>query len=333
MSASTFRVERPTIAAHRASIAVEPRSGLFGLHHATLTTTVPKELVHRTAVAEVMLTDWLREDDTRFRVDAQWPRSHSFFTPVDGEHHDPLMVAETIRQIGSLLGHAEFGVPFGHQFLLREFGLTVHPEHLGVRHTPASLDIDVTCTEVKRRGADLSGLTYECAVRREGRLVATGRTSFTCISPSVYERVRPKRVFDVDHRPLPLTAPMAPQSVGRTSPGDVVLSPIGHATRWQLRLNTRHPVLFDHPVDHVPGMLLLEAARQGAAAALNRSSLLPLGIDGDFKRYAELDEPCFIEAERLRPASPGQAERVRVTGHQGGDLVFSSVVTAAPDPD
>lgn len=330
MSASTFHAERPTVAAYQGAVAADPRFDLTGLRCPTLTTTVPKELVHRAAVAEVMLTDWQREDDTRFRVEAQWPRSHSFFTPIDGEYHDPLMVAETIRQIGSLLGHAEFGVPFGHHFLLWDFDLTIHPEYLDVRRTPASLDIEITCSEVKRRGGNLAGLTYESAVRREGQLVATGRISYTCVSPAVYERIRPERVFSEDHRPLPLTAPTAPQSVGRTSPADVVLSPIGERNRWQLRLDSRHPVLFDHPVDHVPGMVLLEAARQGAAATLDRSSFLPLSINSDFKRYAELDEPCFIEAHRLCPATPGGEETVRVTGHQGGELVFSSLVTAAP---
>lgn len=331
MSASTFHVERPAIAAYQAAFMAEPRPYLAALRYPTLTTTVPKELVHRAAVAEVMLTGWQREDDTRFRVEAQWPRSHSFFTPVDGEYHDPLMAAETIRQVGALLSHAEFGVPFGHQFLIREIGLTVHPEHLKVRQAPASLDLEITCVDVKRRGSCLSGMTYESVVRREGLIVATGRTSFTCVSPAVYGRLRPQRVFRADHRPVALTAPMAPQSVGRTSPADVVLSPIGHSNRWLLRLNSRHPVLFDHPVDHVPGMLLLEAARQGAAAALNRSTFLPLGVKTEYKRYTELDEPCFIEAHRLGPATPGGDERVRVTGHQGGALTFSSLVTAAPD--
>ncbi|MBT2544759.1 hypothetical protein J7E99_29645 [Streptomyces sp. ISL-44] len=332
MSASTFHVERPT-AAYQAAFMAEQRPDLAALRCATLTTTVPKELVHRAAVAEVMLTDWHREDDTHFRVQAQWPRSHSFFVPIAEEYHDPLMITETIRQAGVLLSHTEFGVPLGYQFLVREIGLTVHPEHLEVHQTPASVDIEVTCFDMKRRGDRFAGMTYDAVVRREGRIVATGRISFTCVSQTVYERVRPRRVFEADHRPVPLTAPTAPQNVGRTSPADVVLSPIGHSNRWLLRLNTRHPVLFDHPVDHVPGMLLLEAARQGAAAVLNRSSFLPLSVKTEYQQYTELDEPCFIEAHRLGPASPGGEEGVRVTGHQGGTLAFSSLVTAAPDSD
>lgn len=329
MTASTFRVERAAIKAFPVGDVTALPLGHAAFSYPTLTATVPKEFVHRAAVAEVMLTGWERQDDTHFRVAAQLSRSHSFFTPIDGEHHDPLMVAETIRQVGSLLAHAEFGVPFGHHFLLSDFDLTVHPEHLELGQTPASIDIEVACTDVRRRGGNLAGLCYEAAVRRDGELVATGRISYTCTSPAVYRRLRPQRVFEADHRALPLTAPAAPQSVGRLSPSDVVLSPIGEANRWQLRVDTRHPVLFDHPVDHVPGMVLLEAARQAAAAALERSSFLPLSITSTFKRYAELDAPCVVEAQRLHQAVPGGAEAVCVTGRQEGELVFSSTVTAA----
>ncbi|WP_415940302.1 AfsA-related hotdog domain-containing protein, partial [Streptomyces sp. 039-1] len=54
-----------------------------------LTCTVPKEFVHRAALAEVLLTGRTRLSDNRFQVTAQWPRSHSFYTPIAGTHHDP----------------------------------------------------------------------------------------------------------------------------------------------------------------------------------------------------------------------------------------------------
>ncbi|MEU8432018.1 ScbA/BarX family gamma-butyrolactone biosynthesis protein [Streptomyces sp. NPDC029216] len=291
--------------------------------------TVPKELVHRDSAAQVLLTDWQRLDDVRFSVTAQWSRSHPFFTPVAGGHYDPLICAETIRQIAYLLGHAEFAVPFGHQFVLWDLSVSVlRPEHLLVRQAPAIVELDITCVDVKRRGGRLSGLGYEAVVRRDGHVVATGRASITCTSPAVYARLRPAHALRPDHRPLPLTAPAAPQSVARLSPTDVVLSPLAEANRWQLRVDTQHPVLFDHWVDHVPGMVLMEAARQAAAAALGRPSFMPLGVAGEFKRYVELDLPCFIETELLYQDVPGAEEVVRVTGHQSGETAFSGIVTA-----
>ncbi|MFJ9646073.1 ScbA/BarX family gamma-butyrolactone biosynthesis protein [Streptomyces sp. NPDC004244] len=327
MSASTFHVERPT-EGYRAEQGSKSRLSLAALRYPTLTASVPKELVHRAAVAEVMLTDWERHDDTHFRVAAQWPRGHNFFTPVDGQY-DPLMATETIRQVGYLLAHAEFGVPFGHRFLMWNMEVSVDPEHLQVRQTPASLDIEVTCTHIRRRGSgELAGLRYEAAVLRDGQLAATGSVAFTCTNPAAYERVRGEHLHGYQ-RPLPLTAPAAPQSVGRTSPVDVVLSPVGEANRWRLRVDTRHPVLFDHPVDHVPGMMLVEASRQAAAAVLGRSSLLPLNVACGFERYVELSAPCTIEADTVPELLPDGRRRVLVSGHQDGELCFTSTVTAA----
>ncbi|MET8746946.1 ScbA/BarX family gamma-butyrolactone biosynthesis protein [Streptomyces sp. NPDC004728] len=292
----------------------------------SLTTTVPREFVHRAAVAEVMLTDWKREDDAHFKVTAQWPRGHSFFTPIGG-HHDPLLAAETIRQVGSLLAHAEFGVPFGHQFLMWGLEYAVEPDRILIGDTPAALDIDVICTEVKWRGGALAGLRYEAVIHRDGMPTVRGSAAYTCTTPAVYRRLRGDRCTPEGPSRLPLAAPVPPESVGRVSPVDVVLSPVGETNRWELRADTRHHVLFDHPVDHVPGMALLEAARQAATAALGCSTMLPIGISSEFHRYAELDTPCAIQVQHLPDTADG-VKSVLVTGHQDGNPVFTSTVKA-----
>ncbi|MFE5771001.1 ScbA/BarX family gamma-butyrolactone biosynthesis protein [Streptomyces sp. NPDC056485] len=328
MSASTFRVERTTVNNEPTGDFPAVTAQPSGFRFPSLTFTVPKELVHRASVAEVLLTDWQRLDDTHFELTAQWPRGHSFFTPVADGHHDPLIGCETIRQIGMLLGHAEFGVPLGHQFIVWDIDISVRPQHLRVGWAPAALDIEVVCTEVKRRGKNLSGLRFEAVLRREGHVVATGGGSFSCMPPGVYQRVRGGHNLGGDWYQLPLISPAAPQSVGRMSPMDVVLSPTSEPDLWQLRVDTRHPILFEHAVDHVPGMVLLEAARQATASVLGRSSYLPLAIAGEFNRYAELDSPCMIRAHRVTERGPDGEETVLVTGHQDGAVVFSATVTA-----
>ncbi|MGA4846488.1 ScbA/BarX family gamma-butyrolactone biosynthesis protein [Streptomyces sp. G5(2025)] len=301
--------------------------------YGSLTSTVPKELVHRAAVAEVLLTGWERRDEAHFTVAAQWPRGHSFFTPVNGTHYDPLMVTETIRQVGSLLAHAEFSVPLGHQFLMQDLEVAVRPQYLSLEGVPASLELEVTYTEVKQRRQSHAGARYEAVVRRDGHIVATGGASYTCVGPEVYQRLRGSRLAG-ERPPLRLTAPVSPQSVGRMSPMDVVLSPLAGANRWQLRVDTRHPILFDHPVDHVPGMVLIEAARQATTAVLrqaspNAVSFLPIRLVSDFQRYAELDSPCVIEAHPVPTGGSGEG-LVLVTGEQNGEPLFSATVAARP---
>ncbi|MER6075382.1 ScbA/BarX family gamma-butyrolactone biosynthesis protein [Streptomyces sp. NPDC001817] len=326
MSAIMFKGERAILHEARTDTPVST-PGTTVLAFPSLTTTVPKEFVHRAAVAEVMLTSWKRQDDTHFAVTAQWPRAHSFFTPSEGGLHDPLIAAETIRQVGSLLAHAEYGVPLGHHFLM--WGLDIAVDHGGllVGDAPASLELVVTTTDVKRRRGSLSQLGYEATVLREGVPVARGAASFSTATPEVYHRLRGRENLALI-RALPLTAPASPQSVGRTSPVDVVLSPVDGPHRWQLRVDTRHPILFDHPVDHVPGMVLVEAARQATAEVLERSSMSPLGMNSTFKRYVELDAPCLIEATHQGRSADGGIESVQVTARQNGTEVFACLVTA-----
>src|SRR5690242_5986532 len=78
---------------------------------------VPRALVHRRAVAEVLLTDWCTDGPGHHRVAAQWPRHHCFYRVHDGRH-DPLLVAETIRQTGILLSTTALDVPADHHVLM-----------------------------------------------------------------------------------------------------------------------------------------------------------------------------------------------------------------------
>lgn len=321
MSTNTFHPATGT--AHRLPAGRPPQDA----HPATpgplrLTTTVPKEFVHRAALAEVLLTGRTRLTENRFHVTAQWPRGHSFYTPAGGTHHDPLLAAETIRQVGFLLPHAEFGVPIGHQFVMRTFDLHIEPAHLHVGATPADLDIEVTFHDVRTRGTTHSAARYDAVIRRHGDTVATGSFSYTCITPRAYHRLRGNH----GHLTLPLTAPLPPQTVGRLSPTDVVLSPTTTPDQWQLRVDTRHPVLFDHPVDHAPGMLLAEAARQAAIASLpHPTPLIPINIHSTYDHYVELDTPCHLHAQHLTPDTRGQ--RIKITGTQNGRTMFHTTLT------
>jgi len=329
MTASTFGFEGPSTGHTTAQAAPSPLRPAEPLH-GHLTTTVPRELVHRAAVAEVVLTGWRRLGEARFAMTAQWPRGHSFFTPVNGTHHDPLIAAETIRQAGALLAHAEFGVPMTHRFLLEELAFTVRPEEIRVGERPAALDLDVTCSQIRRRGRRLAGMRVEASVLREGRLAARGRFSFSTISAGGYRRLRPQHVLDAAYRPLPPAPAAAPAAVGRLCPADVVLSPADGPDSWHLRADTGHPALFDHPADHAPGMLLLEAARQAATAALDRAPVLPLALDCAFLGHVELDRPCLIETRLLPGAAPDSPQTVLVTGRQEDRPAFTSALTAAP---
>ncbi|WP_345942970.1 AfsA-related hotdog domain-containing protein [Streptomyces sp. SID2119] len=107
----------------------------------------------------------------------------------------------------------------------------------------------------------------------------------------------------------------SPAHVGRSSVRDVVLSPTSTAHPWQLRVDTTHTVLFDHPHDHVPGLVLLEAADQIARAEAQPQAAIPVAFDTTFHRYVGFDRPCVLTAEPVEPDAQGRS-RVLVSASQ-----------------
>ncbi|GGU32410.1 hypothetical protein GCM10010289_62120 [Streptomyces violascens] len=146
--------------------------------------------------------------------------------------------------------------------------------------------------------------------------------------PVVYARLRGiySDVGWANARALPVRAPVPAYQVGRRRDEDVVLSPSSESS-WQLRIDTSHRILFDHPVDHVPGMLLLEAARQAAQASVHRvtDAVTVTGMQTRFLRYTELDAPCWIKARPLSSGAAG-ARRVLVSAWQRDEEVFTAQV-------
>ncbi|MEU6393845.1 ScbA/BarX family gamma-butyrolactone biosynthesis protein [Streptomyces sp. NPDC046939] len=280
-----------------------------------LTTTVPKEYVHRASLAEVFLTSCEKVDESTFMLTGQWPRAHTFFTSMDGRSHDHLQAVETVRQIGIFLAHSEFGIPLGHQFVMRDISATTHPEHLGIRQAPSDLKIETTFTRERRDTV----LGVDITIRRDGHVVATGGGHFTCVSPAAYRRLRGTALSNsIDYRPTSEN----PEDYGRTLPMDLVLAATDRPGVWRLNPDPEHPVMFDHAGDHMPGMVLLEASRQAACALLGPgSSVLPMSTVNTFQRYAEFSEECLIEAEQLPARHPGMAT-VQVIGRQFGEQVF-----------
>lgn len=69
--------------------------------------------------------------------------------------------------------------------------------------------------------------------------------------------------------------------------------------------NGNHPFFFEHPVDHVPGMMIIEASRQFLIAISHLYGKIPLkginfilsSIHVDFFNYLELNQPIIMIAQ------------------------------------
>ncbi|MFE0511058.1 ScbA/BarX family gamma-butyrolactone biosynthesis protein [Streptomyces sp. NPDC058964] len=301
--------------------------GLSGLPR--LTTTVPKEYVHRASLAEVFLTGCTTHDDLRFSLTGQWPRAHTHFNSSDGTSHDPLQAAETFRQASIFMAHTALDVPLGHQFVMWNLSYTTDPDGLRIASSPTDFDIEARCIELVHRKEAVSRIRMDLSLHRDGVLVAHGATEYGPLPPAVYARIRARRTVPVpeaDGGTTPDSSPLPPAYVGRSSAADVVLTATDTPRRWLLTPNLDHPILFDHGADHVPGMVLMEGARQAASALVGPRSFIPASASSNFRRYVELDRPCWIDITQVASES-GSTMTVEVTGHQDGESVFTSTLT------
>jgi hypothetical protein len=174
-------------------------------------------------------------------------------------------------------------------------------------------------------------LAFGFVLLRGGAELATAWTRFAVHPPAVYLRVRGDSAgrSSAELRLTP-SEPVSPGDVGRRAEAYVLLSATQRLDAWLLRIDTSHPIFFDHPVDHVPGALLLDAALQTARAASHDPDAGPsraVEIDSRFSRFVELDVPSELEAKAM-PSADAEHEQVEVTcTSQSAGPAFCSVVT------
>ncbi|WP_369360296.1 ScbA/BarX family gamma-butyrolactone biosynthesis protein [Streptomyces sp. cg2] len=287
---------------------------------------VLNSFVHLRHDNSVLVTDWQRSGDMNYRVTAQWPAPGNG-EPGRGFRSESMQAGQMVRQAGLLLAHAEFGAPLAHAILLRTFDFSFDMDFLRAKNKPASLIVQVLCEPTKSRGRSINGLHMTMTIHCEGQQIGTAATGFEWIPPAVYRRLRGDHAEAVSDQP-PLSAPVAPAQVDCTADVEVVLAPTEHADRWLLRNDFRNTALYDHPVDHVPGLVLIEAAQQAARLVTSPGNFRASAVETVFDRYVEFDSPCWIEAHPVAAEAKGSTA-VRVTGHHNGETAFTAVLTSS----
>lgn len=290
------------------------------------TRTVDRLLVHRDALGEVFLTDLRAIDDVSYAAAAQLPRSHAYY----GDHllrpscHDPLLILEACRQAALAGAHRFFAVPGDNKFILTHLRLRLdHPHLTYVGTSPSRLSLRIRIASRKEREERVTGLDYEIDLYADGSLIGTAAIGLRFKNPNGYLTLR---LNNRDGMALPSSAsypaatpgaPLAPHLAGRANPDNVVLLDavvIGDSAQALLRIPAHHASLFDHPQDHLPGMVIAEGARQLALfAALDIRGLAPsktliTELDVRFTRFGELEDDTVLSATVPRLAVAGAEE-------------------------
>ncbi|MDX3853378.1 ScbA/BarX family gamma-butyrolactone biosynthesis protein [Streptomyces sp. AK02-01A] len=262
----------------------------------TWSRTVARETVHRSSVAEVLLTDVRRLENGDFEAAASWSRSHPTF-PRDGVGlHSPLVIVETLRQLGIHIPLRYFAVPVSSRLLISDLYFGIDPSAEPRAVTGAT---GVTClvrvSEV-RRGPDdtVTGLRLRVRFSAHGVPFAQAGGGARFLDGEQYAARREGRTEFVS--PRAGTAEVArpdARSLGVTGAHDVVIGLDGGGV-LVAPADPTHPFFFDHATDHVPGMVLLEAARQAAAVESRGTLLRPASGRLKAARFVEFSPPARV---------------------------------------
>ncbi|MFD3485308.1 ScbA/BarX family gamma-butyrolactone biosynthesis protein [Streptomyces sp. NPDC058665] len=257
---------------------MENSVGLFtGESGLSWSRTVPRELVHRTSAAEVLLTD-VRPGRQRnvFEAAASWPRSHPTF-PRDGtDLHSPLIAIETMRQLGIYVPLRHYGVPPESRLLITDLFFRIDPDREPRATTNTT---DVTCrarvADIRARvDGTVTGLRMDVSFRAGSGMFARAGGGARFLSPERYAATRGARVTALPPAPVGPGVRPVPGRIGVADIRDAMIALDDGAVRL-CPADPRHPFFFDHPSDHVPGMVLLEAARQAGALASDGRRVRP----------------------------------------------------------
>ncbi|VXC79412.1 conserved hypothetical protein [Burkholderia sp. 8Y] len=239
---------------------------------------VSRKTVHRAAVAEVFLTGGVQLDGKHFQCSAQLPRTNIYFNDTRSRepHYDLMLLLETFRQASIYVSHTFIGVPKDQSFVYLESETELlRPDRLKIGNVPCAVVIDVRVVAEHRRRGVLQGVTFDMALLVNGRAAAQHHgMSIQWMSRELWARMREKALSRIpgggDAR-CTQVPPACPDAVGRNQPGNVVigrdLAIDNDVLSSTLLVPFENGAIFDHPLDHIPGMLLLEAFRQTAMLA------------------------------------------------------------------
>ncbi len=247
---------------------------------------------------------------------AQWPRTHSTFaSDATGRPH-PLMFVETLRQAAICAAHREHGVPRGQHFVFQEIEARWSADQPPIpADRPATVVLAVG-TSPRQVGRRVTGAVVEGEAWVSGIRIASARAAYRCLSAPGYARLRAaSRAYARDA----VAAAHPPADRG----GGVHVSPL-HA-------DLRDPTFFDHPQDHLPGMLLISEMLDAVTARSQQPATTGLaGLHVVFGRFAELGVPTALVSQASDETPLGV--RARVAVEQAGAVVAQADLTFRKPP-
>lgn len=289
----------------------------------------------RKKISDEMLISHVGSTQSHYVAKGTIPSNHSHFGDVSQPHADISGYIELVIQATEVIAQCEIGLDCDTIFVLRDVNIEITPEIRKIERLNSEPLAMVSVSKQNIR-TNSSGLSYAidgpfyCSI--EGKLAAIVHGTVATLTPATYAALRGvpnTRVLSPPKR----STPTAPVRVGRARPENVLIERLiinkKHATAYISP--EQHPSYFDRPLDHYPGMMTAEAARQVAVALasdywdVDAYQVRTYQSQLQFRSFAELDVPPLLNATISR-YQKSEIE-ISVLARQGGRIVLHASFT------
>ena len=317
----------------------------IGTSRFSLEQTVPRSLVHKRSIENVLLTDIQRRESDQFVGVGRVPTAHRFFNQAGRKpRKDILFYTELGRQASLAVSHMFMGVGREDVFIF-EGSQASMAETVATSDRPWASDSVVTEIRVQetetRKNNAVSRVVAEQIMSVNGEPVFHGIGAWTIQPAALFQRLR--RLSKTHTSPADSTSPATGDLSGEWSNADrenaVIFIPKSNPERSEfstrLIVDESDPYFFDHPCDHVPGMLILEGCSQLAKAAVgvihdvDPRKLAVVAYEMNFQQFVECDRPIGLTARVERNSNQPAPIRVQISITQQNVVSGTSTMTVA----
>lgn len=280
---------------------------------------IDSSAAHRSTRSETLVWAIEHISEQSWSAEIEIPRSHWLCHPAPSRVPVTLL-AEAFRQAGLAICVAGLGMGHTVQFVVSTMTLRVETDALFFpRFGALEGKLEVTFTEIRYR----KDLPYILEVDYVLPGVASGHVGARVLAEHEYRAIRRHAEALGDEI--------------RESPTELidVLERDAERMRARLAINEADPFFFDHPVDHLPGMLLLHASSLVHEQAFGEP---PRFLTVSFPAFGELRAETIVEADFTSHgvhAAFVQDDRTVATAvtdvhPSGGDLIVAAADTELP---
>lgn len=254
-------------------------------------------------------------NENHFIFFAELPKSHMYFNDYirfanQKKYYDSMLVLEIFRQISICVTHKYYAIPFDAKFVFNDANFKViHHQEFEIKNEPLRVAIDVQIKNQRYRKNILVGYSLSMRLIINDCICAEKEMVIGWMESLVWKKLRSKIKQEIQYSCFNVKREH-PLAVGRLNPQNVIIGDCeinNKQLTTTLCIDQTYSPIFDHQLDHVPAMFIIEAFRQSALLAIEKYNSISIeelffsNCNISFKHFCELNKfaNCVISLKEI----------------------------------